>query len=173
MIHGIGSKIPDTKNAAFIAWNAEVAGSVALGKNSSVWFGAALRGDIQKIAVGDESNIQDNATLHVTTEDPCIIGNRVTVGHNAVIHGAEIRDECLIGMGAIILNRAVIGSQSIVGAGALVTEGKVFPPRSLILGNPAKVVRSLSDEEVLDIGATAVRYVKVAEEAARSYAEVS
>ena len=172
MIHKIGSQIPDAQSAAFIAWNAEVAGSVVLGKDTSVWFGAAIRGDINSITVGDESNIQDNATLHITSEDPCIIGKRVTVGHNAVVHGAEVKDECLIGIGAVILNKAVIGTQSIVGAGALVTERKEFPPRSLIMGSPARLIRSLTDDEVKSIGESAKRYVRVAKEAAAGYCEI-
>ena len=173
MIHGIGSKVPDSRDAAFIAWNAEVAGEARLGKNSSVWFGAVIRADLQPITVGDESNIQDNATLHVSMENPCVIGNRVTVGHNAVVHAATVEDECLIGIGAVVLNGAVIGSQSIVGAGTLVTENKVFPPRSLILGSPAKLVRSLTDDEAAEIRATALRYVRIAREAAAGYAEIS
>jgi len=166
MIHKIGTQIPEVKQAAFIAQNAEVAGSTVLGKDSSVWFGAAIRADLNSIAIGEESNIQDNATIHNTTEDPCIIGKRVTVGHNAVVHGATVEDECLIGIGAIILNKAVIGTQSIVGAGSLVTENKVFPPQSLIYGNPARLIRSLSSEEIKNIQDSALHYVIVAKEAA-------
>ena len=172
MIHKIGGQVPDTQGAAFIAWNAEIAGSATLGKDSSVWFGAVIRADLNPITVGDESNIQDNVTLHVTTNDSCVIGNRVTVGHNAVIHGATIQDECLIGAGAVIMNKARIGSQSIVGAGALVTENKVFPPRSLIYGNPARLIRSLTGEEMQSLAATAARYVKTAKEAAAGYCEI-
>ena len=173
MIHKIGTHIPETKDAAFIAWNAEVAGKAVLGKDSSIWFGAVIRADLHSISVGKETNIQDNATLHVSSEDPCIIGNRVTIGHNAVIHAATVMDECIIGIGAIIMNKAIISHQSIVGAGSLVTENKVFPPRSLIYGNPAKVIRSLSDDEVKNISETAQRYVLVAKEAASSYSEPS
>jgi carbonic anhydrase/acetyltransferase-like protein (isoleucine patch superfamily) len=171
MIHKIGSRIPDTKDAAFIAWNAEVAGDAALGRDASVWFGAVLRADLQPITIGEESNVQDNATLHVTSSDPCVIGKRVSVGHGAVVHAAVVGDECLIGIGAIILSGAVIGGQSIVGAGALVTENKVFPPRSLIYGSPARLVRGLTDEEVRGLRATAERYVKKAKEAAVLYGE--
>ena len=172
MIHKIDDKVPDTQNAAFIAWNAEVAGDAVLGKNSSVWFGAVIRADINSISVGDETNIQDNATLHVNSDAPCIIGSRVTVGHNAVVHGATVLDECIIGIGAIVLNKALIGSQSIVGAGALVTERKEFPPRSLIMGSPAKLIRTLTGEEIEGIRDSAARYVQQAKEAIAAYSEI-
>ncbi|MCX7788240.1 MAG: gamma carbonic anhydrase family protein [Spirochaetes bacterium] len=171
MIHRIGNRVPYTKDAAFIAWNAEVSGSVTLGKDVSVWFGAALRGDIEPITVGDGTNIQDNATLHTDFGAPCTVGKGVTIGHNAVIHGCTVEDGCLIGMGAVILSRAVIGKESIVGAGALVTEGKVFPPRSLILGSPAKVVRTLDDTAVEGIRKNSDNYIKLAKEAAENYQE--
>ena len=172
MVHRIGCQVPDTGDAAFIAWNAEVSGSARLGKNASVWFGAVVRADLQPITIGDCTNIQDNATLHVTMTKACTIGSLVSVGHNAVIHAATVGDECIIGIGAIILNGAVIGSQSIVGAGALVTEDKVFPPRSLIFGSPARLVRSLREEEIQDIRATAERYAGMAREAATGYGEI-
>jgi carbonic anhydrase/acetyltransferase-like protein (isoleucine patch superfamily) len=173
VIHRIGSLVPRTEDAAFIAWNAEVAGDARLGKGVSVWFGAVIRADLRPITVGDCSNIQDNVTLHVTSADSCVIGERVTVGHNAVIHAAQIGDDCLIGIGAVIMSRAVIGSQSIVGAGALVTEDKIFPPGSLIYGSPAKFIRSLSDEEIREIRDTARRYAGRAEEARAQYAELA
>ena len=172
MIHRISSLIPDTAGAAFIAWNAEVAGDARLGRNASVWFGAVIRADLQPITVGEDTNIQDNVTLHVASNKICVIGSRVTVGHNAVVHAATVEDECLIGIGAIILSGAVIGSRSIVGAGTLVTEDKVFPPRSLIYGNPARLIRSLRDDEIEEIRATAARYAARAREAAKLYSEV-
>lgn len=138
MIHNIGPMTPDTREASFVAWNAEVCGSVTLGEGSSVWFGAFLRGDIAPISVGARSNVQDNATLHVDTDAPCRVGEGVTIGHNAVLHGCTVGSDCLIGMGAVVLTGAVIGAESIVGAGALVTERKSFPPRSLILEAPQR-----------------------------------
>jgi carbonic anhydrase/acetyltransferase-like protein (isoleucine patch superfamily) len=173
MIHRIGGKVPDTEKAAFIAWSAEVAGSVTLGEEASVWFGAALRGDIAPIVLGARTNIQDNATLHVDTDAPCLVGEGVTVGHNAVLHGCTVQDDCLIGVGAVVLTGAFIGRESVVGAGALITEGKSFPPRSLILGSPGKVVRQISDEEVKKIRDNAAVYLGLAREAAKEYREVA
>ncbi len=169
MIHRIKEKVPDATRARFIAWNAEVAGSVTLGEESSVWFGASLRGDLAPIAVGKRTNVQDNATLHVDTGAPCVIGDDVTVGHNAVLHGCRVGSGSLIGMGAVVLTGAVIGEESVVGAGALVTEGKVFPPRSLIIGSPAKTVKTIDEEAVGKIKANALAYAALAREAAEDY----
>ena len=136
---------PQVPASAFIAQGAVVIGDVTLGAESSVWFGAVLRGDINRIEVGKGSNIQDNAVVHLADDFPCLIGDFVTVGHSAILHACTVEDECLIGMGATILDGAVIGAQSIVGAKALVTGGTVIPPGSLVLGSPAKVVKSLSE----------------------------
>ncbi|MFQ3619542.1 MAG: gamma carbonic anhydrase family protein [Spirochaetales bacterium] len=173
MIHRIGNKIPKTEQAIFIAWNAEVCGEVELGRDVSVWFGACLRGDIEPVIVGKGTNIQDNATLHTDFGAPCVIGKGVTIGHNAVIHGCTIEDDCLIGMGAVILSRAVIGKESIVGAGALVTEGKLFPPRSLIIGSPARVVRTLDDTTLEAIRKNSLNYIALAQKAVSEYQAIS
>lgn len=144
----------------FVAPSADVIGDVTLGSRTSVWFNATIRGDIHWIRIGAESNVQDNAVIHVTTETgPARIGNRVTIGHSAVVHGCTIEDNVLIGMGAIILDNAVIGKNSIVGAGALVTARTIVPPDSMVLGSPAKVVRSLTDDEVKGIGKFADNYL--------------
>jgi carbonic anhydrase/acetyltransferase-like protein (isoleucine patch superfamily) len=172
MVHKIGNRIPNTTDAAFIAWNAEVSGSVELGKDVNIWFGASVRGDIEPITIQEDTNIQDNATLHTDFGAPCTIGKRVTIGHNAVIHGCTVGDDCLIGMGAVLLSRSEIGKESIVGAGALVTEGKIFPPRSLILGSPAKVVRTLDDSAIEAIRKNSQNYIKLARDAAESYQEI-
>jgi len=172
MVHKIGNRIPNTTDAAFIAWNAEVSGSIELGKDVSIWFGASVRGDIEPITIQEDTNIQDNATLHTDFGAPCTIGKRVTIGHNAVIHGCTVGDDCLIGMGAVLLSRSEIGKESIVGAGALVTEGKIFPPRSLILGSPAKVVRTLDDSAIEAIRKNSENYIKLAKDAAESYREI-
>jgi carbonic anhydrase/acetyltransferase-like protein (isoleucine patch superfamily) len=143
----------------YIAKTAVVIGDVTLGANSSVWYNAVLRGDINRIVVGDYSNIQDNAVIHLADDYPCLIGRHVTVGHSAIVHACTVEDECLIGMGATILDGAVIGAQSIVGANALVTQGAVIPPGSMVLGSPAKVVRSLSAEDRQLLRGWADKYV--------------
>jgi carbonic anhydrase/acetyltransferase-like protein (isoleucine patch superfamily) len=170
VVHRIGDKRPEVGKAAFIAWNAEVAGDVTLAEDTSVWFSATLRGDLAGITVGRGTNIQDGATLHVDTGLPLLIGERVTVGHNAVLHGCIVGDDCLIGMGAVVLSGAQIGRESVVGAGALVTESKIFPPRSVILGSPAKAMRAVDDAGVEKIRENGRVYVGLAREAA-GYAE--
>lgn len=160
---------PELGKNTWVAPNATLIGDVRLGEDVSIWFGAVVRGDVHRIEIGDRSNIQDNSVVHVTHHkgeersdtdgQPTIIGNDVTVGHNVILHGCTIEDFCLIGMGAIIIDGAVIGRESIVGAGAMVTKGKKFPPRSLIVGSPAKVARELSDEEVEELKVAPTRYV--------------
>jgi len=159
---------PKLKAGSWIAPGATVIGDVEIGEDSSIWFGCVVRGDVHRIRIGDRTNIQDLSMIHVThykkpdksDGHPTIIGNDVTVGHRVMLHGCTVEDACLIGMSATILDGAVIGRESIVGAGALVTGGKVFPPRSLILGSPAKVVHQLTDDEVAELYASAKRYVE-------------
>jgi len=172
MIHRIGDKVPRIAAGAFVAWNAEVAGDVTVGKDVGIWFSATLRGDVAGITIGPETNVQDNATLHVDLGRPLTLGERVTVGHNAVLHGCTVGDDSLIGMGAVVLNGAVIGAQSIVGAGALVTEGKTFPPRSLIIGSPAKAIREIDDATLEKVRANTALYVRLARQAASDYREI-
>jgi len=150
---------PRLDAAAWVADSARVVGNVALGARASVWFGAAIRGDIEPIAIGEESNIQDNAVLHLADDFPCIVGRRVTVGHSANVHACIVGDECLVGMGATILDGAVIGEQCLVGAHALVTPGTRIPPGSMVLGTPAKVVRPLTSEERAGLAHWALKYV--------------
>jgi len=159
---------PKIDNSAWIAPGAAVIGDVKIGQECSIWFGVVIRGDVHKIRIGNRVSVQDLSMIHVThykKEDksdgsPTIIGDDVTIGHKVMLHGCTIEDACLIGMSATILDDAVIGKESIVGAGALVTKGKKFPPRSLILGSPAKVVRELTEQEVKELYASAKRYVK-------------
>ncbi len=155
-------KKPDIAQAAFVAANASVMGDVKLGKLSSVWYGAVLRGDIQSIEIGEGSNVQDLAVVHLADDYGVKVGKYTTIGHSAIIHACTIGDECLIGMGATILDGAVIGDHCIVGANALVTQRFVAPPGSMILGSPAKVVRPLKESELLGLRAWAEKYVEVA-----------
>ena len=152
-------KQPTLGHGVYLAKTAAVLGDVTLGDFSSVWYGAVLRGDINRIIVGHHSNVQDNAVLHLADELPCVLGNWVTVGHSAVVHACTVGDECLVGMGAVILDGAEIGEQSIIGARALVTQGSRIPPGSLVLGSPAKVARALTSEERLGLKWWAEKYV--------------
>lgn len=145
----------------FIAPGAVVIGAVDLGKESSIWFGSVLRGDINRISVGSQSNVQDGSVLHVSDDHACILGDRVTVGHRAVVHACTVEDEVLIGMGAIILDGARIGARSTVAAGALVTKNMQIPEGSLVVGSPARVVRSLTPEEQKANAQLALKYVEV------------
>ena len=158
---------PDTAEAAFVAGSAVVVGEVSLGKDSSVWYGAVIRGDLKGIRIGQRSNIQDGAILHVTREQGVELGEDVTVGHGAIIHGCVIESECLIGMGAIILDGAHIGEGSVVGAGSLVPEGKIIPPDSLLMGTPARIAREVKPEERERIRELAESYVELAREHSR------
>ena len=137
---------PKIAGECFIADSASVVGKVNLGKNTSIWHNAVLRGDVNTITMGDYSNVQDGSVVHVDGKIPTIIGNYVTIGHGAIIHGCTIEDNCLIGMGAIILDGVVIGKGSIIGAGSVVPPGKEIPPNSLVMGLPAKVVKEIDEE---------------------------
>lgn len=139
---------------AFVAENASICGQVHVGKEACILFGAVLRGDCEPIRVGDQTNIQDLCCLHADPGFPCTVGKRVTVGHAAIVHGATVEDECLIGIRAVLLNGVVIGKGSIIAAGSLIPEGKVIPPNSLVMGVPGKVVRKVtpSDREKIDHG---------------------
>jgi gamma-carbonic anhydrase len=152
-------KPPRIGKGVFIAKTATVIGDVTIGAHSSVWYGAVLRGDINRIVVGHHANIQDNAVLHIADDFPCIVGSWVTVGHGAIVHACTVGEEVLVGMGAVILDGAVIGGQSLIGARALVTQGTKIPPGSLVLGAPAKVIRKLSKEERAGLKWWAEKYV--------------
>jgi len=154
---------PRVAGSAFIEETAAVIGDVVIGEDSSVWFHAVVRGDVHYIRIGNRTNIQDLSLLHVTHDThPLVIGNNVTVGHHVVLHGCTVQDRVLIGMGAIIMDGAVIGEDCVIGAGALVTERTIVPPKSLILGSPAKVKRLVTDEELAWIRESAQNYVRYA-----------
>lgn len=151
---------PTIHPSSFIAASADVIGRVTLHEETSIWYQATLRGDINEIIVGPRSNIQDNAVIHLADDFGCYVGELVTVGHSAILHACTVKNEVLIGMGAIVLDGAVVGERSIVGAGALVTGGTIIPPGSLVLGSPAKVVRTLSLEEQSKVKSWAEKYVR-------------
>ena len=150
---------PKIAPSAWIAPSADLIGNIEIAEDSSVWFGCVIRSDVNEVRIGKNSNIQDLSCIHTDTNTKTIIGDNVTVGHKVMLHGCIIEDNCLIGMSATILDNAVIGEGSIVGANSLVTSGKVFPPRSMIMGSPAKVVKQLTQEDVDKLIAHAAHYV--------------
>ncbi|MEM9222177.1 MAG: gamma carbonic anhydrase family protein [Pseudomonadota bacterium] len=157
-LYALDGAAPDLPAEHWIAPTATLIGQVRLGEEASVWWNAVLRGDNDRIILGSGSNIQDNAVCHADPGVPLTIGAGVTVGHSAILHGCTVGDNCLIGMQAVVLNHATIGEDSIIGAGALVSEGKTIPPKSLAVGIPARVVRTLSPEEIDGIRKSAAGY---------------
>lgn len=161
MLYQLGDRVPELRgDRHFVADTAAVIGDVVLENNVSIWFGAVLRGDIEPIHIGANSNVQDGAVLHTEHGAPLTVGEQVTIGHLAALHGCTVGDGSLIGIQATVLNGAVIGKNCLVGACALVTENKIIPDRSLVVGSPAKVVRLLTDEEIAAMHANSARYVK-------------
>ena len=149
---------PHIDKDAYVAENASLIGDVSIGQGSSIWYNAVLRGDIENITIGKYSNIQDNATLHTGYNIPTKIGDYTVVGHNAIVHGASIGDNCLVGMGAIILNGAKVGDNCIIAAGTLVTENKIIPANSLVIGSPGKVIRQVNEDEIKAVKDNALKY---------------
>ena len=165
MIKKFRGKSPIIPDSCYISESVDLIGDVTLGEDVSLWFGTVVRGDMHHITIGARSNIQDNSVIHVTTDiSPTRIGDEVTVGHNAIIHGATIEDRCLIGMGSIIMDDVVVGEGSIVGAGAVVPPNMIIPARSLVVGLPAKIVRQTTDEELEMIIERAQHYIDFSQE---------
>ncbi len=152
------SAFPQIAQGVFVAPTASVVGGVTIGKGSSVWFGAHVRGDFQPLSIGEYTNIQDNATVHVMGDVPTEIGSYVTIGHNAIVHCRTIGDNCLIGMGSIVLGYSEIGDNCIIGAGTLLTQYKKIPANSLVYGNPARIIRALRDDEIEALKESAMNY---------------
>lgn len=170
MIHeSFGGHSPTLHHPAFVASCAALIGDVRLEQDCSIWHHATLRADFAPIVIGQGSNIQDNACIHIDLDRGCYVGKYVTVGHGAILHACTVEDDCLIGMGAIVLDGAIIGRGSVVGAGAVVTKGAVIPPCSLVLGIPAKVVRSLGEDSICSNHEHAAQYITFA----RQFAERS
>jgi len=159
-IYQLGEHAPEIDASSFVADSATLVGKVSLHANTSVWFGATLRGDNERITIGENSNVQEGAVMHTDMGYPLTVGTNVTIGHQAMLHGCTIGDGALIGIQAVILNGAKIGAGCLVGAGALVTEGKEFPDNSLIIGSPAKAVRTLTAEDTARLLASADSYVQ-------------
>ena len=160
MIYDLGNQRADIADGVFVAPSAVVIGDVKLLPESSIWFGAVLRGDIESITIGRGSNIQDGTVCHTDPANPCTVGEYVTVGHMAMLHGCKVGDHSLIGIGATLMNGSAIGRECIVGAHSLITEGKQFPDGVVIMGSPAKVVRELNDDDRMKLRANAERYVQ-------------
>ena len=172
MLYDLGKhRVQTAGDEFFVAPSAAVIGRVTLGRDVSVWFGAVLRGDSNDITIGDRSNVQDNAVVHIDSDAPTTVGHDVTIGHSAVVHGCTVGDFSLIGIGATILSHAVIGRYCLVGAGALITERKEFAERSLIIGVPARRIRDLTDAEVRMLEESAAHYVKQGQRYRRELAE--
>jgi carbonic anhydrase/acetyltransferase-like protein (isoleucine patch superfamily) len=161
LIRTFDGHTPQVDSSAWVAPNATLVGRVELGPESSVFYGAVVRGDTDRISLGARSNLQDNVSVHCDTGIPTTIGAGVSVGHGAVVHGCTIEDDCLIGMHATVMNAAVIGAGSLVAGGAVVLEGTIIPPRSLVAGVPGKVRRELTDDELAGIRANAAHYVEL------------
>ena len=159
MIRGYMGIRPKLGGRVYVDASAQVIGDVELGEDASVWMNAVVRGDINRIRIGARSNVQDDCVLHVTSRHPTVLGEEVTVAHSVTLHGCTVESRCLIGVGALVLNGAVVGEESIVAAGALVPEGMQIPPRSLVMGSPAKLKRPVSDVERGDLRAYAEKYV--------------
>ena len=161
MIYQFEDREPSLPGEYYVADSASVIGDVTLHNQASIWFGAVLRGDIEPIIVGERSNIQDNSVAHTSRNQPVILGDDVTVGHKVTLHGCCVGNNCLIGMGAILLDGCEIGDNCIIGAGSLVGPARSIPPGSLAVGTPAKVIRSLSEDDFESIRGFAERYVKL------------
>ena len=159
MIMDFEGVTPRINKNTYISESVDIIGKVNVEENVNIWFGTRLRGDMNNIIIGENTNIQENSVVHVDINSPCIIGKNVTIGHGTIIHGCSISDNVLVGMGSIILNNAKIGKNTIIGAGSLVTQGKEFPEGVLILGNPAKVIRQLTEAEIESIQRSADNYV--------------
>lgn len=159
-VYELDGVAPQVAESSWVADSAQVMGNVSLAEGASVWFGAVLRGDCESISIGAGSNIQDASVLHADYGKPLVVGERVTVGHQVMLHGCTIGDGSLIGIGAVVLNGAKIGKHCLVGAGALVTEGKEFPDGSMVLGSPAKAVRQLTPEQIEGLRLSALHYVE-------------
>ena len=160
MIYDFEKHTPLIDNESWVASNAVIIGKVILKKNSNIWFNTVLRGDIEQITIGENSNVQDGSVIHTDPGCPVIVGKGVTIGHLVMLHGCDIADDCLIGIGSTILNNTKVGKNCIIGANTLIPENKIIPEKSLVLGSPGKVIRQVTDKEIEDIKLNAQHYVE-------------
>lgn len=161
MVHTIKGQTPKIHESVFVAWNAEITGNVTIGEDSSVWFSASIRGDMNSVTIGKGSNVQDNCVIHTDSTRGAVIGDNVTVGHGAILHSCTIGNNTTVGMGAIVLDGAKIGANSMVAAGSVVPPGKEFPDGSMIMGSPAKVAREMRPEEIEGFAKNCQSYVEM------------
>lgn len=154
---------PKIDPSVFVAPSGTVVGDVTIGAGSSIWFNAVVRGDFQKVTIGQNTNVQDNATIHVMADEPTKIGNEVSIGHNAIVHAKKIGDNCLIGMGAIVLGYSEIGDNVVIGAGTMIAQHKKIPSNSLVYGTPAQIIRSLRDDEIEALRDSALNHAAIAQ----------
>ena len=164
MLRSFRGRQPAVAASAYVDPSAQVIGDVRLGERTSVWANVTIRADINSVTIGDDTNVQDNSCLHVDDDKPVVIGERVVIGHSCTVHGCTIEDDCLIGMGSTILNGARVGAGSIVAAGSLVLERQEIPPRSMVMGSPAKIRRQTTDEELAKVRRNAQNYVELSRE---------
>ena len=161
MVHTIKGQTPKIHESVFVAWNAEITGNVTIGEDSSVWFSASIRGDMNSVTIGKGSNVQDNCVIHTDSTRGAVIGDNVTVGHGAILHSCTIGNNTTVGMGAIVLDGAKVGANSMVAAGSVVPPGKEFPDGSMIMGSPAKVAREMRPEEIEGFAKNCQSYVEM------------
>ncbi len=159
MIYDFEKNVPEIHSEAWVASNATIIGKVKLEKNSSIWFNSVLRGDVELITIGENSNVQDGSVLHTDPGYPLTVGKGVTIGHMVMLHGCKISDDTLIGIGSVILNNSKIGKNCIIGANTLITENKIIPDNSLVLGSPGKIVRKITKEDIIKIKDNAKEYI--------------
>lgn len=171
-IYPFKGQMPDLADNVFVAPSASVIGKVKIGAGSNIWFGAAIRGDVNNVEIGENTNVQDNATIHTMSDAPTVIGSHVTIGHNAVVHCGKVGDNCLIGMGSVLIGYAEIGNNCVIGANTFIAQHKKIPDNSLVYGNPAKIIRELREDELQALRASNDDYVRLGKMYAQEYAEL-
>lgn len=171
-LYSFKSQMPELAEDVFVAPSASVIGKVKIGAGSNIWFGAVIRGDVNNVEIGEHTNVQDNATIHTMSDAPTIIGSHVTIGHNAVVHCSKVGSNCLIGMGSVLIGYTEIGNDCVIGANTFIAQHKKIPDRSLVYGNPAKIIRELRDDELEALRASNDDYFRLSRIYAGEYAKL-